>query len=511
MRIPVLLLPLFLTLASAAERPNILLIYTDDQGYGDAASLNPKSKFPTPALDRLAAEGMTFTDAHCSDTVCTPSRYGLLTGRYSWRTRLKTGVFGSETPCLIEDGRTTIASLLRDHGYATAMIGKWHLGMDFPGDRNHRDWSHPVKDMPLDKGFDYFFGIPASMNFGILAWFEGRYAKVPPTLYTEKKPSDLAIKDFRIMPPYDEGLTDLALPDDNGNFKGPIEIASDFVDSECLTKLTDKTLEWLDSRPRDKPFFIYLPYTSPHKPVVPIEKFRGKSEAGGYGDFMMETDWHIGQILDYLDKNDLAENTLVILSSDNGPENTWPIRQEKYGHDSNGIYRDGKRSIYEGGHRVPFFVRWPEEVEGGTTYDGPVCQTDVLATVAEMLKSPLPDNSAEDSVSFYDVLMTGKATDERPAIVHHGANGRFAIRQGPWKLVLETKKKGEVRELYDLEADPEERHPMDSSDPETDLYQKETALLDELTRIVKSGHTTPGKTSRNDTGWWDDLFWMEKW
>ncbi len=167
--------------AASIERPNIILIYTDDQGYGDASCLNSDAKFQTPNLDRLAVEGMTFTDAHCSDTVCTPSRYGLLTGRYSWRTSLKRGVFGAEKECLIADGRTTMASMLRDQGYHTAMVGKWHLGMDFPGDRGSRDWTKPVLDMPLDKGFDYFWGIPASMNYGVLAWFDGRHAKVPPT------------------------------------------------------------------------------------------------------------------------------------------------------------------------------------------------------------------------------------------------------------------------------------------------------------------------------------------
>ena len=182
----------------AADTPNIIVIYTDDQGYGDASNLNPDAKFKTPALDRLAEEGLTFTDGHCSDTVCTPSRYGLLTGRYSWRTHLKRGVFQAERACLIEDGRTTLASLLRDNGYATAMVGKWHLGMEFPGEFGDRDWSQPVTDMPLDKGFDYFWGIPASMNFGYCAWYDMGIAKVAPSLWTSKKPNKLLIyKSFK--------------------------------------------------------------------------------------------------------------------------------------------------------------------------------------------------------------------------------------------------------------------------------------------------------------------------
>ncbi|MEX2578925.1 MAG: arylsulfatase [Verrucomicrobiales bacterium] len=495
------------TFLPAAEKPNIILIYTDDQGYGDAANLNPESKFPTPALDRLAAEGMSFTDAHSPDTVCTPSRYGLLTGRYAWRTRLKEGVFGSETPCLIEDGRVTLASLLKESGYDTAMIGKWHLGMQFPGNRNDRDWSQPVTDMPLDKGFDYFFGIPASLNFGILAWFEGRHAAVPPTLHTEKKPNQIAIKDYRIMPPYDSGLEELDLPDEKGLVKGPIEVAPDFVDSECLTRFTDKTLEWLENRKSENPFFVYLPYTSPHKPVIPIERFRGQSQAGAYGDFMIETDWHIGRILDWLDEKGLAENTLVVFSSDNGPENTWPIREEKFGHASNGIYREGKRSIYEGGHRVPLFVRWPAKVAPGSEWDGPVCQTDLLATVAEIVGRELPNDAAEDSVSFHDVLATGKADKPRLPIVHHSSTGRFAIRDGDWKLVMESKRKVEKRELYNIRKDPaEENDLIDEADDEI-----ATRLVDQLSGIVKDGRTTEGTPGANDTGWWDKLVWLEPW
>ncbi len=249
----------FWALLSGATRPNILLVYTDDQGYGDVSCLNPKAKFKTPAQDRLAREGMTFTDAHCSDTVCTPSRYGLLTGRYSWRTTLKRGVFGAEKTCLIADGRVTLASFLRDQGYRTAMVGKWHLGMDFPGTKGKRDWSQPVRDMPLDKGFDYFWGIPASMNYGVLAWFEGRHAKVPPTLWTKKKRNKIALSDYRIAPPYEKTQQ----PD-------LMEVAPDFVDSECLTRFTDQAIKWIEGVAEEarqgKPFFLYLPYTSPTSP-----------------------------------------------------------------------------------------------------------------------------------------------------------------------------------------------------------------------------------------------------
>lgn len=492
-----------------ATNPNVIVIYTDDQGYGDASCLNPEAKFKTPNLDRLAREGMTFYDAHCSDTVCTPSRYGLLTGRYSWRTTLKKGVFGAEKKCLITDDRMTLASLLREHGYATAMVGKWHLGMDFPGDRRDRDWSKPVQDMPLDKGFDYFWGIPASMNYGVLAWFEGRYAKIPPTQYTQKKPNRIAISDYRIKPPYEMELRDAGTTNELGVVKGKLEVAPDFVDSECLTRFTDKTIEWIEGEAEaarsGKPFFVYLPYTSPHKPVIPITQFLGKSEAGAYGDFMIETDWHVGRILDLLDRQGLAENTLVVFSSDNGPENTWKERVNRFGHHSNGIYREGKRSIYEGGHRVPFFVRWPARVRAGSRCMRPVCQTDLLATLAEMLGEKLPDHAGEDSVSFYPSLLNADAARNRDPIIHHSAQGGFAIRDGNWKLVMEHRNR-QKRELYDLDADPSETTNVISAHP--DIAE---SLVAKITGIVVNGRTTAGEPQPNDTPWWEDLEWMDKW
>ena len=488
-----------------ADRPNIILIYTDDQGYGDASCLNADAKFQTPALDRLAREGVTFTDAHCSDTVCTPSRYGLLTGRYCWRTSLKKGVLGAEHPCLITDDRMTLASLLRDAGYSTAMVGKWHLGMDFPGDRQSRDWTQPVKDMPLDKGFGYFYGIPASLNYGVLAWFEGRHAKVPPTMYTQKKPNDIAISDYRIMPPYESELRNPGTTNAAGVVKGQLEIAEDFVDSECLTRFTDKAIEWIEGKAegarQGKPFFLYLPYTSPHKPVIPIKQFRGQSQAGAYGDFMIETDWHVGRILEMLDRQKLAENTLVVFTSDNGPETTWKKRIELHGHHSNGIYREGKRSIYEGGHRVPFFLRWPARIKGGTTCELAICQTDLLATFAQIVGTKLPAEAGEDSFSFWSALVSAESDQQRPPIVHHSSSGRFAIRHGRWKLVMEDRRN--QRELYDLFNDPSERNNVIKGN-----RQVAESLTKKITQIVRDGRSTPGDAQQNDTPWWSDLSWM---
>ena len=481
--------------------PNIIVIYTDDQGYGDATCLNKESKFSTPNIDRLAQEGVLFTDGHCSDTVCTPSRYGLLTGRYSWRTELKRGVFQAERKCLIPDQRMTVASFLRDNGYQTAMVGKWHLGMDFPGTRTTRDWSQPVLDMPLDKGFDYFWGIPASMNYGVLAWFEGRFAKVPPIEYTSKKPNKIALDDYRIMPPYD-GSASVKDASPTGNFSGKLEVAPDFTDISCLDRFTTQSIEWMKQRNTDKPFFLYLPYTSPHKPVIPMDRFRGQGKAGAYGEFMIETDWHVGRILDFLEKEGLDENTFILFTSDNGPETTWKKRKELFQHASNGPYREGKRSIYEGGHRVPFIVRWPAGiVSPGRISSSLVCQTDLLATLAEIVGDSLPNNAGEDSQSFLSAL-TQVTTVNRVPMIHHSSRGEFAIRDKQWKLVMGSTKKRK-QELYDLSNDPGEKHNLFDT-------QRERAgtLQQKLTHIIHSGRSTQGNPVPNDTPYWDDLFWM---
>ncbi|MCF7954385.1 MAG: sulfatase-like hydrolase/transferase [Phycisphaerae bacterium] len=482
-------------------QPNIIVIYTDDQGFGDASCLNPDAKFKTPNIDRLAKEGVSFTNGHSSDTVCTPSRYGLLTGRYCWRTKKKTGVLKAEGECLIADGRMTLASLLKDNGYNTAMVGKWHLGMDFPGTPGDRDWSKPIKDMPLDKGFDYFYGVPASLNYGILAWFEGRYAKVPPTLYTAKKKNDRHV-DYRIMPPYQK------TPQETKKVIGVrgMEVAPDFIDNECLTRFTDKAIEWMGGKAGEaksgKPFFVYLPFTSPHYPVCPKQEFWGKGDCGGYGEFVIETDYRVGQILEFLEKSGLDENTLIVFTSDNGPEKSWEGRIEEFGHDSSYIYRGGKRDIYEGGHRLPFIVRWPAGVkQPGRRWDKPVGQVDVLATFADLLGVKMPDNAGEDSQSFAEVLVNPKADYERRPLINHSINGRFAVTEGKWKLIMPHG--GEKLELYDLGTDPGEENNLAAKYPEH--IQR---LKAKITDIVLNGRTTPGEVQKNDTGYWKDLTWI---
>ncbi|WP_315852911.1 sulfatase family protein [Roseimaritima sediminicola] len=492
--------------ASAASDapPNVVLIYVDDCGYGDVSALNPEAKFNTPNLDRLARGGVAFTRGYSPDSVCTPSRYGLLTGRYAWRTHLKRGVFGAEAPCLIADGRMTLASLLKSQGYRTAIVGKWHLGMDFPGTPENRDWSQPVRDMPLDKGFDYFYGIPASLNFGILAWFEGRHAAVPPTQYTGKKPNPRYV-DYRIRPPYHESRLN-----ERGKSNG-FEVAPDFIDNQCLTRFTDKAIEWMKSHAAqseaDQPFFLYLPYTSPHYPVCPLPRFHGEGDAGAYGEFMIETDHHVGRVLKYLQQAGLEENTIVIFTSDNGPERSWEGRIKRYGHDSRGGLREGKRSVYEGGHRVPLLVRWPAGiVDPGRRSDRVVGQVDVLATLADLLDVSLPADAGEDSQSFAAVLTEPAAVEPRLPLVTHG-NGRrdyrYAIIDGDWKLVMRDARHED--ELYNWSKDRQEQNNLAAAHPE--VVQR---LTRELTEIVLQGRTTPGPPQSNDTGHWEDLTWITK-
>lgn len=463
----------------AADKPNVIIIYTDDQGYGDCSLLNPDSKFQTPNIDRIGKEGIIFTDGHSSNTVCTPSRYALLTGRYSWRTRLKKGVLTSDDEPLIADNRSTLATLLKRNGYKTAMVGKWHLGMTFNEDGSR------ILNGPLQKGFDYFWGIPASMNFGHCAWYDMDYAKVAPTLWTTKKKNKIAISDYRIIPPYDK-----AAPK-----KLPISVAADFEDIKVLERFTEKAVQWIDKVHKDgKPFFLYLPLTSPHKPVIPQERFRGKSQAGAYGDFMIETDYWVGEILKALEERNIYKDTMIIFSSDNGPENTYPKRLKLHNHDSNQKLRGGKRDIYDGGHRVPFFVSWPAKIKAGSTHDAPVNQLDFFATLTDLLGDKLKNNEAEDSYSFAS-LFTSTPPTKRDAMIHQSSSGQFAIRDGEWKYISghSVRKKKIAPELYNLSKDLSETKNVISQYPE--IAER---LKLRMKQIIESGKTRAESTSQND-------------
>ncbi len=413
-----------------SDHPNIIIIYTDDQGYGDVKALNPDARFSTPNLDKLAKEGMIFTDGHSSDGVCTPSRYSLLTGRYSWRTALKKGVLSSDGPCLIEKDRMTIASLLRENGYKTAMVGKWHLQMEFEGSTGkNRNWSLPFSEGPIERGFDYYFGIPASMNYGVLTYLENDRVLDPPTLWTKKK-NDITPRTYRMTPPYETEMQE---------GKQWVEVAPSFNDEEVLETFAAKAVEYINGAAEEakkgKPFFLYFALTSPHLPHCTHPDFQGRSNCGNYGDFMEETDFRIGQVLDALSENGIEENTLVIFSSDNGAETNYLYQRDTYGHFSSMNFKGGKRDIYEGGHRVPFIMRWPAVIKAGRKVDIPVCQSDFFATIAEIIGVSIPDNAGEDSYSLYPALLSEEYDRElRGPVIHHSSSGHFAIRQGDWKL-----------------------------------------------------------------------------
>lgn len=479
---------------SDPARPNVVYILADDLGWGDLRCYNPDGKIPTPHLDRLAAEGMRFTDAHSPSAVCTPTRYGILTGRYCWRSALKSGVlYGYDQP-LIEPGRPTVASLLHRAGYHTACIGKWHLGLPWALDPTsgyrhdpatyHRATRHDVRlDQPLgrggpvDVGFDEFYGIPASLDIEPYGYLQNRQFSRP---LADSVPAQTQND-----------------PDYARDFWRAGAAEAGFSHQQTLPRLTGRAVAYLQNRRNQKaPFFLYLPLTAPHTPWVPEARFRGKSKAGKYGDFVVATDWAVGQVLDALAQNGLAANTLVIVTSDNG-SHTQHIGQQ-HGHRANGPWRGQKADIHEGGHRVPFLVRWPGRVRAGSVSDETICLTDLMATVAALTSQRLPAQSAPDSYDLSPVLL-GKRYEKplREATVHHSLDGMFAIRQGDWKLIRGLGSGGftaPVRDsararrpggqLYNLRADPAETQNRYADEPA--MVARLSALLEKYQR---QGHS----------------------
>jgi len=476
---------------AAANHPNIVYILCDDLGYGDVHALNPEGKIPTPNLDKLASEGVSFTDAHSGSAVCTPTRYGIVTGRYSWRSELKSGVLFTSSPPLILGNRLTVASMLKKQGYRTACIGKWHLGMTFetidgkPQRINTCDFSKPIKDGPCSLGFDYYFGIPASLDMEHYYFIENDRVVQPPTRPVEgaKGPGF-----------YRAGL-----------------MAKDFTLEDCLPTLIEKAVGVIDGHAENhagKPLFLYLPLTAPHAPVAPTDEFEGKGKVGVYGDFVNQIDASVGEVLEALDRNGMSDNTLVIFTSDNGFAPVADLDHlVKQGHDPCYIFRGHKADIFEGGHRIPFIARWPGRINAGSTCADTVCLTDLMATAADITGYDLPDNAAEDSVSMLPALLGETPREGRADVVHHSANGSFSIRKGKWKLIFcpgsggwsfprpkDAFKMGlPPIQLYDLEADIDEKN---------NLHEKRPDVVDELTRLMKShierGRSTPGEPQKNE-------------
>lgn len=450
-------------LAAQTSKPNVVLILADDLGWGDVRRYFPEAVVRTPRMDQLAGEGVRFTDAHSPSSVCTPTRYGLLTGRYCWRTSLKRGVLNGESPSLIEPGRTTLASMLKAQGYRTGGFGKWHLGL---GSGERTDYSKDLTPGPLDFGFDEYFGIPASLDMPPYVFVDGRRIEEPPT----------------------HTIGDNGQPLRGAYWRGG-PIAPGFRMEDVLPKITSRACDFIGKS--RQPFFAYVPLAAPHTPWVPNAEFQKKSNAGQYGDFVGEVDHSVGRILDAVKAAGAERNTLVILTSDNGAPWSQPDIDASNGHRANAYWRGQKADIFEAGHRVPFIVKWPGQTPAGTASDALVCLTDVFATLAEITGRPLEDNEGEDSFSFLEALRGGKGM--RDAVVHHSAQGMFALRHGRLKYIEGLGSGGFTKpqtiepgpgeppgRLYDLAADPRETN---------DLYRKRPEDVARLSALLHTIRT----------------------
>lgn len=454
------------------SKPNIVIILCDDLGIGDVQAFNPKlGKIKTPNIDRLASEGMSFTDAHSGSSVCTPTRYGLLTGRYAWRTPLQRGVVVGFGPCIIPENRPTISTFLKSQGYDTGLVGKWHLNMRFtdPNDESKELEGKPLKftppvgskspDGPINRGFDYFYGIHHARSMK-------------------------AIIEQDVVTKHDDVIN--FLPD-------------------CEAK----SIQYIKQHAKsDKPFFLYVPLGSPHTPIVPTKQWQGKSGLGPYADFVMQTDDVVGNILNCLEEAHISDNTIVLFASDNGCSRQAKIQKlRKSGHHVSAGFRGSKADIWEGGHRIPFVAKWPGVIKAGSRSDETICLTDTFATIADCLQVATPSDSCEDSVSFLPALKGGSIPDGRKGIIHHSVSGHFAYRSGNWKLILArasggwsspTEKNASQNapegQLYRMDDDSAEQENLYLSKPNV-----VAELLSALEDQVRSGRSTPGIESKNDT------------
>ncbi len=472
----------------ALDRPNVIIVMADDLGIGDISPTNPHCKIKTPHLQAMANEGMTFLDAHTPSSVCTPTRYGLLTGRYNWRSRLAHGVLNGESSHLIPAQRPTLGHLMRGAGYHTAMIGKWHLGWDWHKTKNKIDFTQPVKNGPDINGFDQYYGHCGSLDMPPYVWVDtGKITAVP------NREEGVSKKESRY----------------GWYRKGPI--SSDFKIDDVLPHLFGKSIKHIEQQAANakagKPFFLYLALPAPHTPIVPVPPFKGASKLNPYADFVMQVDHHMGQVFAALKKNGLDENTLVIFTSDNGcsPQANFPLLKEK-GHDPSAGYRGHKADIFEGGHRVPFIVRWKGDIKEGSKTNALACLTDVYSTLEEITQQKRKPLGGEDGYSLLSVF-GGKNSSGRTSLISHSINGSFAIREGDWKLCLSAgsggwsaprdniaKKQGlPLMQLFNLKDDPAEKNNLVNKKP-----KKVATLLTLLNKQINNGRCTPGKNVKND-------------
>ena len=482
------------------KKPNIIYILADDMGYGDVSIFNPEGKIKTPNLDKVAQDGMRFTDAHTSSSVCTPTRYGILTGRYNWRSELKSGVLTGKSKALIPSSRTTVASLLKNQNYHTGFIGKWHLGWDWalknsvdtsgagwnPGDFDIIDFSKPVTNTPNDLGFDYAYGHSGSLDMAPYVYVEnGQVTALPDTVTVN-----------------------------TGKYswwrKGPT--GADFDHEDVTPNFFRRAKQYiLDKSKSVDPFFLYLALPSPHTPILPAEEWKEKSNLNPYADFVMMIDHYIGDLQNTIRESGIEENTLFIFTTDNGCSPAAGISEMKErGHYPNYIYRGHKADIFEGGHRVPFIAKWPATIKSGSISNQIICTTDLMATLAAISNYQLLEDEGEDSFSILPFL-NGKTTvqEGRDAIINHSINGSFAIRQNEWKLIMAPGSGGwsfprpnqdqeaidtlPPIQLYNLTLDPSE-----TSNVSSDNSDIVASLKSLLTEYITNGRSTPGPRQKND-------------
>ncbi|RIH65109.1 arylsulfatase [Mariniphaga sediminis] len=488
--------------------PNIVIIFADDMGYGDVSALNPAARTQTPAIDKLVDEGITFTEAHASASVCTPSRYGLLTGRYAFRSEHAAHGIGGFTPPVIEPERKTLATLLKNAGYTTACIGKWHLGlgwqtnngknpgMDWETGWSNVDFSKEVTSGPNDYGFDYSFIHPASLDIPPYVFLRNHKAvDADMILTTDHYPARLENTEYA----WDKKHTnDLAVYWEKGVWWRQGEMSRSFRVENCLSEITKEGVRFIekqvDENP-DKPFFLYLPLTAPHTPWMPSEQSRGKSSVGLYGDFVLDVDHTVEQIKQALIRNGITKNTMLIFSSDNGAY--WPQEEiELYAHDSNQGRKGQKGDVWDGGHRIPLIISWPEKIKKAASCKQLVSLTDFFATFCHLTGQKPEANQAEDSFSFWHVLNGETEKVVRESMVHHSSDGFYGIRMGNWKFIdglgsggfsyptkLPPVKKGPSGQLYNMKEDVVENNNIYFQHPE-----KVAELSSLMNEIIEKGH-----------------------
>ena len=469
------------------QKPNIVFILADDMGYGDVSCLGAKTKLQTENIDRMAQEGVLFTDAHSSSSVSTPTRYGVLTGRYNWRSRLKSDVlFGYDKPIIKED-RETMASMLRRQGYTTAGIGKWHLGWEWNNvDAGHDsvDFSKPITNGPTTRGFDYFYGISGSLDMSPYVYVENDKVTALPNRKTVNK----------------------------GQYtwwrEGPT--GADFEHEQVLPNFTNRACNYIKEKAKsDQPYFLYLAMPAPHTPILPTEEFRGKSGIGEYGDFVLMVDAMVGKVLQAVKESGEDENTIVVFTTDNGCSPSAGFEKMKeLGHYANSIYRGYKSDLFDGGHRIPCVLRWPAKVKPHKV-NQTICLTDFYATFAAAADHKLVDSEGEDSYNLMPALRADKEIEPiREATIHHSIDGMFTIRQGEWKLLLSAGSGGwsqprgkkaleglPLVQLYNMNDDPSETKNLQAEHPE-----KVRELRDLLLKYIRDGRSTPGAPQPNENG-----------